>query len=38
LALVWWGQIQKVGLSQEYKRSKSEIGITLWNQNLWVEY
>jgi hypothetical protein len=26
-------QIQKVGLSQEYKRSKSEIGMVPWNQH-----
>jgi hypothetical protein len=29
LAQVWWGQIQKVGLSQEYKRSKSEMAMWL---------
>ena len=26
-------QIQKVGLSQEYKRSNSEIGMVPWNQH-----
>ena len=33
LAQVWWRQIQKVGLSQEYKSSKSEIGMLPWNKN-----